>query len=51
MKAVKIIVAVTIAAVLSGCVVYPIGYRGGGGYYGGGHYHGGGYYGGGHGRR
>jgi len=41
MKAVKIIVAVTIAALLSGCVVYPIGYRGGGGYYGGGGYHGG----------
>ena len=43
MKAIKFIVAVTIAAVLSGCVVYPVGYRGGGGYYGhpygGGHYH------------
>jgi hypothetical protein len=43
MKAVKLIVAVTIAAVLSGCIVVPAGgyYRGGGGYYGGGHYHGG----------
>ena len=40
MKAVKLIVAVTIAAVLSGCVVYPYG---GGGYYGRPH-HGGGYY-------
>lgn len=44
MKAVKLIVAITIAAVLTGCVVYPVGYRGGGGYYGsphhqGGHYH------------
>jgi hypothetical protein len=46
MKAVKIIVAVTIAALLSGCVVYPIGYghRGGGGYHGGGHHHGGGWH-------
>ena len=44
MKAVRLIVAVTIAAVLSGCVVYPIGYRGAGGYYGGGHYQGGGHY-------
>ena len=44
MKAVKLIVAVTIAAVLSGCVVYPIGYRGGGGGYYGGGYHGGGHY-------
>jgi hypothetical protein len=44
MKAVKLIVAVTIAAVLSGCVVYPIGYRGGGGYYGGGHHGGHGHY-------
>jgi hypothetical protein len=44
MKAVKLIVAVTIAAVLSGCVVYPIGYRGGGGYYGGGHHGGHGQY-------
>ena len=48
MKAVKIIVAVTIAAVLSGCVVVPYGggYRGGG-YYGHGHYSGG-HYGGGY---
>jgi hypothetical protein len=45
MKAVKIIVAVTIAAVLSGCVVVPYGgYYRGGGYYGGGHHHGGGHY-------
>jgi hypothetical protein len=36
MRAVKLIVAITIAAVLSGCVVYPIGYGGG---YRGGHYH------------
>ena len=43
MKAIKLIVAITIAAVLSGCVVYPIGH-GGGGYRGGGHYHGGGHY-------
>ena len=45
MKAVKLIVAFAAAAVLSGCVVYPVGYRGGG-YYGGGHHHhhGGGYY-------
>ena len=42
MKAVKLIVAFAVAALLSGCVVYPIGYRGGGGYYG--HHHGGGYY-------
>ena len=40
MKAVKLIVAIAIAAVLSGCVVYPIGY-GGGGYYGRPHYQGG----------
>ena len=44
MKAIKLIVAVTIAALLSGCVVYPIGhgggYRGGGG----GHHHGGGHH-------
>jgi hypothetical protein len=46
MKAFKIVIAVTIAALLSGCVVYPIGYGHRGGYYGGGHY-GGGYYGGG----
>lgn len=51
MKAVKLIVAFAAAALLSGCVVYPIGYRGGGGYYGGGHYHGGGHYGGGYYRR
>ena len=44
MKAVKFIVAITIAAVLSGCVVYPIGYGYGGGGYRGGHYHGGGYH-------
>lgn len=45
MKALKLIVAFTVAALLSGCVVYPIGYRGGGGYYGGGHHHqGGGHY-------
>jgi hypothetical protein len=44
MKALKLIVAFTVAALLSGCVVYPIGYRGGGGYYGGGHHHSGGYY-------
>jgi hypothetical protein len=37
MNAVKLIVAATLAAVLSGCVVYPVGYRGGGGYYG--HHH------------
>jgi hypothetical protein len=42
MKAVRIIVAVTIAAVLSGCIVVPAGgYYRGGGYYGGGHSHGG----------
>ena len=50
MKAVKLIVAITIAAVLSGCVVYPVGYRGGG-YHGGGHHHHGGHYQGGHYRR
>jgi len=50
MKAVKLVVAFAAAALLSGCVVYPIGYRGGG-YYGGGHHHGGGYYGGGYYRR
>lgn len=44
MNAVKLIVAVTIAALLSGCVVYPIGYRGGGGYYGGSHHHHGGWH-------
>lgn len=45
MKAVKLVVAVTIAAVLSGCVVVPAGgYYRGGGYYGHGHYHGGGWY-------
>jgi hypothetical protein len=45
MKVVKLIVAITIAAVLTGCVVYPVGYRGGGGYYGGGgHHHQGGHY-------
>ena len=41
MKAVKLIVAIVITAVLSGCVVYPVGY--GGGYHGR-PYHGGGYY-------
>jgi hypothetical protein len=42
MNAVKIIVAVTIAAVLSGCVVVPSGgYYRGGGYYGHGGHHGG----------
>lgn len=44
MKAVKLIVAVTIAAVLSGCVVYPVWHRGGGGYYGHSHGHGGHYH-------
>jgi hypothetical protein len=44
MKTLKLIVAITIAAVLSGCVVYPVGYRGGGyghsqGHGHGGHYH------------
>jgi len=38
MKAVKLIVAVTITALLSGCVVYPIGH-GYYGYRGGGHGH------------
>jgi hypothetical protein len=38
MKAVKVVIAVTIAALLSGCVVYPIGYGYRGGYYGGGYY-------------
>ena len=39
MKAVKVIAAMLIAAVLAGCVVYPVGYGGGygrphhGGYY------------------
>jgi hypothetical protein len=52
MKAVKLVIALTVAALLSGCVVYPIGYGyRGGGYYGGGHYYGGGYYGGGYYRR
>lgn len=37
MSKVKIVIAVTLAALLSGCVVYPVGHRGGG-YYGGGHY-------------
>jgi len=36
MNAVKLIVAATLAAVLSGCVVYPVGHRGGG-YHG--HHH------------
>ena len=43
MNAVKVIVAIVITAVLSGCIVVPGNYRGGGGYYGGGHY-GGGHY-------
>lgn len=38
MKAVKLIVAVTVTALLSGCVVYPIGH-GYYGYRGGGHGH------------
>ncbi len=44
MKAIQLIVAITIAAVLSGCVAYPIGH--GGGYRGGGgsHHHGGGHH-------
>lgn len=41
MKAIKLIVAITIAAVLSGCVIHPIGWGGG---HRGGHYHGGGHY-------
>lgn len=49
MKAVKVIVAIVITAVLSGCIVVP--YGGGRGYHGGGGYYGGGYYGGGHYRR
>ncbi|MBM3344006.1 MAG: hypothetical protein FJY56_18120 [Betaproteobacteria bacterium] len=44
----KLIAALTTAALLSGCVVYPVGHgHRGGGYYGGGHY-GGGYHGGHH---
>ena len=50
MKALKLIAAFTVAALLSGCVVYPIGYRGGG-YYGGSHYGDGHYRDGGHYRR
>ena len=50
MKAVKVIVAIVITAVLSGCIVVPYG-GGGRGYHGGGGYYGGGYYGGGHYRR
>lgn len=42
MNAVKVIVAIVITAVLSGCIVVPGHYRGGG-YYGGG-YSGGGHY-------
>jgi len=52
MKAVKIVVALAVTALLSGCVVYPVGgygYYRGGGYYG--HHHHGGYYGGGYYRR
>lgn len=42
MKAVKLIVAVTITALLAGCVVYPVGYGyRGGGYHGGHGGHGG----------
>jgi hypothetical protein len=37
MKSVKFVIAFAVAALLSGCVVYPVGYRGG--YYGGGHHH------------
>ena len=48
MNAVKVIVAITVAALLSGCIVLPVG--GGHGYLGGGHYSGG-YYGGGYYRR
>ncbi len=45
MQAIKLIVAITIAAVLSGCVIHPIGWGGGGGgHRGGGHHHGGGHY-------
>jgi hypothetical protein len=49
MKAVKIVVAFAITALLSGCVVYPVGgygYYRGGGYYGHHRHHhpGGGYY-------
>ena len=44
MKTLKLIVAITIAAVLSGCVVYPAGYRGGGYGYSQGHGHGGHYH-------
>ncbi len=51
MKAVKLVVAFAAAAILSGCVVYPIGYRGGGYHGGGHHHHGGGYYGSGRHRR
>lgn len=42
MKAVKIVIALAVTALLSGCVVYPVGgygYYRGGGYYGGGHHH------------
>jgi hypothetical protein len=42
MKAIKLITAIVIAAVLSGCVVHPIGYRGG--YYGHNHQNDGPYY-------
>ena len=48
MKAVKLVVALVAAALLAGCVVYPIGhgggYRGGGGGGGHHHHHGGGYH-------
>lgn len=43
MNAVKVIVAIVITAVLSGCIVVPGPYRGGG-YYGGSYYGGGHYY-------
>ena len=46
MKAVKVVVAIVITAVLSGCIVVPGGYHGGRGYHGGGYPGGGGYYGG-----
>jgi hypothetical protein len=44
MKAVKLVIAATIAVLLSGCVIYPIGWNHGGGHrghhhYGGGNYH------------
>ncbi len=50
MNAVKVIVALIIAVLLSGCIVVPVGH-GGRGYHGGGGYYGGGHYGDGHYRR